>query len=79
MDLAFRCFAFCQFSSNMLEYQLFVNFQSVGTGTTGSLAFNPPMVSANNTEHILSRYGMAIGNWLMVFYYYQVPSQPPAN
>ena len=47
---------------------------SIGTSTTGSLAFVPPEVSAINTEHILSAgYNMAIGDWLKVVYYSQVP------
>jgi hypothetical protein len=46
----------------------------VGTTTTGSLTFNPTIVSATNTEHTLSAsYSVAAGDWLKVSYYSQIP------
>ena len=46
---------------------------SVSTGTTGSLSFNPNLVSATNTEHTLSAgYSMSAGDWLKVVYYSEV-------
>lgn len=47
---------------------------SVGTGTTGSLTFNPSRVSATNTEHTLSAgYALSSGDWLKVNYYSEIP------
>ena len=42
----------------------------VGTGTTGSLSFNPNLVSATNTEHTISAgYSLSAGDWVKVTYY----------
>ena len=44
------------------------------TYTTGSLTFNPTIVSATNTEHTLSAsYSVSSGDWLKVTYYPEVP------
>ena len=41
-----------------------------GTYTTGSLSFNPNLVSATNTEHTLSAsYSVANDDWIKVNYY----------
>ena len=47
---------------------------SIGTTTTGSLSFNPAIVSATNAEHTVSAsYSLLSGDWLKISYYTQVP------
>lgn len=46
----------------------------VGTTTTGSLTFNPTIVSATNTVHTVSAgYALGAGDWVRLQYYSQVP------
>ena len=58
-----------------VTYMSFISASSsVGTTTTGSLSFNPNIVSATNTEHTLyAGYGLSAGDWLRVKYYAEVP------
>ena len=46
----------------------------IGYSYTGSLTFNPSLVSAVNTEHTISAgYSLLSGDWVQLNYYSQVP------
>ncbi|CAM5999585.1 unnamed protein product [Sphagnum balticum] len=65
---------FCSYykSTTYLSFNSYV--ASPGYGTTGSLTFNPSIVSATNTVHTISAgYPLSIGDYVVVTYYPQVP------
>ncbi len=51
-----------------------------GYGTTGTLTFNPSLVSATNTQHTISAgYALQSGDFLKLSYYSQVPIPTTCN
>ena len=74
-------------SNNLCDYYKSVTYMTftasqhyVGTGTTGSLSFNPNLVSYTNTVHTVSAgYSVSAGDWVRVKYYPEVPIPTTCN